>query len=124
MWRYLQLYNKGPKIHSLEDHLVNQMEVYNSIGDFLEDFIELAHQYGVKEENRTRGLGRCKAYKSHSDWKWKLNQLAITNTKQEIAKKTSRRRCRGRVDSLVRKKNKRMKNRLDSLERVESGIYS
>ena len=38
-------------------------------------------------------------------------------------KKTSRRRRRGRVDSLVRKKNKRMKNRLDSLERVESRIY-
>ena len=40
-----------------------------------------------------------------------------------MAKKTSRRRRRERVDSLVRKKNKRMKNRLNSLGRVESGIY-
>ena len=34
MWRYLRLSNKGPKIHGLGDHLIDQMEVYNGKGDF------------------------------------------------------------------------------------------
>ena len=40
MWRYSQLSNKGPKIRGLEDHLINQMEVHNSIDNFIEDFVK------------------------------------------------------------------------------------
>jgi hypothetical protein len=38
-----------PKIHGLEDHLIPMMERWNGIGDFLEDFIEQAHQFGMKK---------------------------------------------------------------------------
>ena len=34
-----------PKIHGIEDHLLDQIIKYNGIGCFIEDFIEQAHQY-------------------------------------------------------------------------------
>jgi hypothetical protein len=50
-WRDLWLSMNMPKIHGLEDHLIATMEQWNGIGDFLEDFIEQAHQFGMREEN-------------------------------------------------------------------------
>ena len=38
-----------PKIHGIEDHLLDQIIKYNAIGYFIEDFIEQAHQYGMLE---------------------------------------------------------------------------
>jgi hypothetical protein len=32
------------------------MERWNGIGDFLEDFIEQAHQFGMREEKRTANM--------------------------------------------------------------------
>jgi hypothetical protein len=48
-WRNLWLSTKLPKIHGLEDHLINMMEQWNGVGDFLEAFIEQAHQFWTKE---------------------------------------------------------------------------
>jgi hypothetical protein len=91
LWRYLRLSMKGPKIHRLEDHLMKHMIRWNGIGDFLEDFVEQAHQYGVKEENRTRGLIRSRAFRSHLNWEWKSNQIGVFKVKKGIRRKTSRR---------------------------------
>jgi hypothetical protein len=55
-WRDLRLPMKMPKIQALEDHLIASMEQYNESGDFLEDFIEQAHQFGMKEEKRTANM--------------------------------------------------------------------
>ena len=77
MWRYLRLSMKGPKIHGMEDHLLDQMIEYEGIGKFCEDFVEQAHQYGVKEEIRTRGLDRNKAFMSHSKWEWNGNRIGV-----------------------------------------------
>jgi hypothetical protein len=44
---------KMPKIHGSEDHLIASMDPWNGIGDFLEAFIQQAHQFGMKEEKRT-----------------------------------------------------------------------
>jgi hypothetical protein len=42
---------KMPEIHAfLDDHLIASME------QFLEDFIEQAHQFGMKEEKRTANM--------------------------------------------------------------------
>ena len=106
------------------DHLVDQMEFHEGIGDYLEDFVEQAHQYGVKYENRTRGLTRSKAYKSHSNWDWRSNQLKIIQARRETNRRNSMRRRRGAVDGIIMKKNQRLKNRMYSLIRVESVIYS
>ena len=40
MWRNLRLSMRGPKIHGMEDHLIEQMKQYKGIGNFTEDFVE------------------------------------------------------------------------------------
>jgi hypothetical protein len=44
---------------------------FGGIGDFAEDFIEQAHQWGESEERRTHGLrDRSKAANAHSKWEF------------------------------------------------------
>ena len=42
-WRNLHFSSKIPKIHGIEDHLLDQIIKYSGIGCFIEDFIEQAH---------------------------------------------------------------------------------
>ena len=68
MWRYLRHSMAGQKIHLCEDHMLVQMVRWGGIGNFTETFVEQGHQFGVKDEARTKGLKRSKAYKSHLRW--------------------------------------------------------
>jgi hypothetical protein len=43
---------KMPKIHGLEDHFIASMEQWNEMGNFLEDFIEQAHQFGWRRKRK------------------------------------------------------------------------
>jgi hypothetical protein len=124
MWRNLRLSTKGPKIHGLEDHLVEQMVIYGGIGDFCEDFVEQAHQFGVKEELRTRGLRRNNAFLSHSKWEWMSNQVGVRHAKELVKKRTSRKRKQGTLESKRASKISRDDKRMASLMLVESGAYS
>jgi hypothetical protein len=69
-WRDLQLPMKMSKIHGLEDHLITFMGQWNGTGNFLEDFVEQAHRFGItKEEKRTANMrDRVRAANSHSKW--------------------------------------------------------
>jgi hypothetical protein len=116
LWRYLRLSMKGPKIHGLEDHLLEHMIRWNRIGDFLEDFVEQAHQYEVKEENRTRRLSRLQAFRSHLNWEWKSNQIGAIKAKKEMRRKTSRSPKQNTRNRLKNKKDTRVENRMKSLE--------
>ncbi len=93
----LRLSMKMPKIHGLEDHLAAMMERWNGIGDFLEDFIEQAHQFGMKEEKRTANMrDRVRAANSHSKWEWADKMSSdVRIAKEEMTKKTSRKRQAG-----------------------------
>ena len=88
LWRYLRLSMRGPKIHGVEDHLRDQMIHYNGIGDFFEDFVEQGHQTGVRDETRTRGLTRMKAFIAHSNWEIKRNRVEVISAKEEVKLKT------------------------------------
>ena len=124
MWRHLGLSMRGPKIHGLEDHLVEQMVHYKGIGDYCEDFVEQSHQDGMKEELRTSGLKRTRAFMSHSKWEWSRNQIGVIKAKHHIKTTTSRKRKRGVEERKKEKKLSRDQKRRMSLERVESGVYS
>ena len=123
LWRSLRLSMSGPKIHGMEDHLVEQMQRYNGIGDFCEDFIEQAHQYGVQEELRTRNLIRNKAYKSHSKWEFASNQVGVQKAKDEIKKLSSRKRKIGTLERKIASQMSRDERRMDSLLFVENRNY-
>jgi hypothetical protein len=71
MWRDIVLSIKMPKIHGLEDHLIAMMEQWNGIDDYLEDFIEQAHQFGMKEEKSTASMrDGVRVENSNSKWEW------------------------------------------------------
>jgi hypothetical protein len=125
LWRCLRLSMRGPKVHGLEDHLVDQMVRYNGIGDFCEDFVEQAHQIGVRDELRTRNLTRSKAFRSHSKWEWMSNQVSVQQAKGEMKKITTRKRKRSSQVEEHRKERKlsRDEKRLGSLLAVENGNY-
>lgn len=55
-WRDLRLSTDMLKIHGIEDHLVKQMRDFDGIGCFLEDFVEQAHQFGMRDEKRTANM--------------------------------------------------------------------
>ncbi len=117
-WRDLRLSMKMPKIHGLEDHLIASMEQWNGIGDFLEDFIEQAHQFGMKEEKRTANMrDRVRAANSHSKWEWADKMSSdVRIAKEEVKVKTSRKRKAGNEQPLreqrqSEKRQKRMQTR-------------
>jgi hypothetical protein len=117
-WRDLRLSMKMPKIHGLEDHLVAMMERWNGIGDFLEDFIEQAHQFGMKEEKRTANMrDRVRAANSHSKWEWADKMSGdVRIAKEEMKQKTSRKRKAGNQQPIreqreFEKRQKRMETR-------------
>ena len=101
-WRDLRLYTKMPKIHGLEDHLIPMMEQWNGIGDFLEDIIEQAHQFGMKEEKQTANMrDRVRAANSHSKWEWADKMSTdVRVVKAEVKEKTSRKRKAGNEQPL------------------------
>ena len=43
-----------PKVHAIEDHLVDQIRRLKGIGDLSEDFIEKSHQDGIVDHSRTK----------------------------------------------------------------------
>ena len=47
LWDDLDLL-KGPKLHILFDHTIEQVELFKGIADLVEDFVEKYHQIGKK----------------------------------------------------------------------------
>ena len=43
-----------PKVHAVEDHLLDQIRRLKGIGDLTEDFIEKSHQDGIIDHSRTK----------------------------------------------------------------------
>jgi hypothetical protein len=89
-WRDLRLPTTMPKIHAIEDHVLEQMTLFRGIGCYIEDFIEQAHQFGVSDESRTRGMkDRVRAANSHSVWEFASNRKDIANIKEEVLSKSA-----------------------------------
>jgi hypothetical protein len=53
LWRGMDQ-SISPKVHAIEDHLVEQIVRLKGIGDLGEDFIEQSHQDGIIEEFRSK----------------------------------------------------------------------
>jgi hypothetical protein len=125
LWRYLRLSTKGPKIHGVEDHLRQQMNDLGGIGDFLEDFVEQGCQTRVKDKIRTKGLNRLKAFVAHSNWEHKnTNRGGVILVKEEVNRKTCRKRKRSANVKRNELKISRERKRLKSIESIKSGKYS
>jgi len=90
-WRNLRFSSKMPKIHGIEDHLLDQIIKYSGIGCFIEDFIEQAHQYGMLEERKSANMrDRAKAALNHSKMEMIRNNGQVINKILEVTRQTSR----------------------------------
>ena len=49
------------KIHGVKDNFFDQIEKFDGIGRFIEEFIEQAHQFGMLDEkkNQRKKFSRC-----------------------------------------------------------------
>ena len=92
MWRHLRLSTKGTKFHGVEDHLENQMWKEKYISDYTEDFVEQAHQGGVQDEYRTKGLSRWKAFNSHCNWERMRSKVGVIEAKERVKESSTRKR--------------------------------
>ena len=114
----------GPKIHGLEDHLLDQMKHWRGIGNYTEDFVEQSHQKGVDDEKRTLGLGsRMKAFTAHSKGEWLLNNKGVNTMLERVKRLSCRSPQRKAVQKKEEKKNLRIFNRNTALDNVENGVY-
>ena len=99
----------GQKIHLVEDHMIVQMVKWCGFGNFAEDFVEQGHQFGVKDESRTRGLTRSKAFKSHSRWKWQCSRQEVMIARMSMKLKICRGSRKKLKKILIKEKRKELK---------------
>jgi len=114
LWRYLELSMEVPKPHKIEDHWCDQMLWLNGIGDLGEDFMEQAHQDGIRDEGRSRSIKDCGAA-AFLDciWEQKRNLLQVLSKSEEVQQKSIRTK-KARSDSgepavvVVSKRNEKL----------------
>jgi len=116
-WRDLGLSMDMLKIHGLEDHLVPQMRLFKGIGCFIEDFIEQAHQFGMKEEKRTANMrDRKKAANSHSAWEHASHHAEVIAVKKESSARSKRKFMKSSAEEKkVRNKKEKKETRKSCL---------
>jgi hypothetical protein len=85
-WRLLDI-SVTVKAHLLESHSIDQMEFWKGVGNFMEDFIEQAHQWGDHDKRRSSGMrDRGKVAIAHSKWEaLKLNPVVVKATIETAA---------------------------------------
>ena len=89
----------------------------------MEDFVEQAHQTGVKDEKRAKGMKNIfdKA-KAHNTWEARSNDMHVEEAKINMRSKTSRKKRR-RDERVAESKLSRDKLRASALKAVEDGDF-
>lgn len=91
LWRELELSMEAPKPHAVEDHLCDQLIMFHGIGDLTEDFVEQAHQDGIREDRRTRTMKDRSAVASiHCKWEHKRKLPAVIMRSEEVTARSVR----------------------------------
>ena len=125
LWRQLGL-SVTPKLHMLEDHCIDYMETYGFLGEFDEEFVECAHQTGVKNNMRTKGSARNikKKYADISHHEHSAMHPVIARIKEEVheGRKRNFKQPRDANNLQSRKRKKaREENREQSL--ADASLY-
>jgi hypothetical protein len=80
-----------PKVHAIEDHLVEQIRRLKGIGDLSEDFIEKSHQDGIIDNSRTKNsLSHDAKARQHSRREHKHLLPSVQCHAEHIRNKTKR----------------------------------
>ncbi len=82
LWRDLELSMEAPKLHAIWDHLCDQMQHWKYLG---KNWVEQAHQEGIKNEGRIRAVKDGKAaVHLHCRWEHKRNLPPVTLRSEEV----------------------------------------
>jgi hypothetical protein len=120
-WQDLGMSMRMPKIHAVEDHLLWQMALYQGIGDFIEDFIEQAHQIGRTEDTRTRNMrDRRLAALSNSKWEWITLHADVIGA-MRVKKENTKKRKRKEPSKKELSRTERMEKRKQVLQELNWG---
>jgi hypothetical protein len=89
----------------------------------VEDFVEQAHQTGVKDEKRAKGMKNIfdKA-KAHNTWEARSNDMHVEEAKINMRAKTSRKKQK-RNERVAELKLSRDELRVSALKAVEDGDF-
>ena len=116
----------GPKVHGVEDHLLELMVKYKGIGCFVKDFIEQAHQTGVKEEKRTKEMrNKFKEALAHLSWEARSNDIGVEDAMIAMQQRTKRKRRQDVAEDERKSESKIRRDELRdlALEAVERGDF-
>ncbi len=121
MWRDLDM-SVLPKLHVLEDHLYSQLSLFKGLGDYTEDFVEQAHQVGMREEARTFAMkDRNRIAEIHCRNEHKRSLPAVKNIQAAVAEKSSRKRKQLQaMNAKQRQKVERVTKCLEIINKVET----
>ena len=120
MWRDLEL-NVSPKLHILEDHLYMQLSTFKGLADYSEDFVEQAHQVGIREEARTFTMkDRDRIALIHCRNEHKRSLPSVKTIQAAVAEKSSRKRKQPVVTAKERQKEERNIKRIATINKVET----
>ncbi len=106
-----------PKVHAIEDHLVDQIRRLKGIGDLGEDFVERSHQDGIRQHSRSKNAKeRADEAIQHCRWEHKRTHPAVLDKVAAMEAKSIRRenkwmkldRSHGRGSAKWRKNHKLM----------------
>jgi len=83
-WQRLNM-SITPKLHLLEDHLLDVLEHIKMLEYFDEEFVERAHQKGLKYNRITKGMSRnpLKKYSYMVRWELARSQSALEQSQNQ-----------------------------------------
>lgn len=89
-WRGLKK-NVPPKVHVIEHHIHAHFDLYDGLVDFSEQFVERRHQYGKRDNWRSRGLrNKTRKFCSHAKWEEQRIHTDVKRVHTEVQKKRKR----------------------------------
>ena len=99
LWRYLGL-SVTPKLHCIEDHLIEFLERFGGLGDAGEDEGERGHQTGAQNESRSRNLrDNTSKARSQSSWEAMTKHEGVVEKRKAVNKEAERKRKKPRTET-------------------------
>ena len=122
-----------PKLHAIEDHLLEYLQRFGGIGDIGEDEGERGHQLGAMNEGRSKTLRDNKAKATaHASWESMMKNEKVQEQMRQVkveAKRSMKKAPPNETNSQIRKRqrdegrdslleNDLVNGKLDSLKRL------
>ena len=111
LWKELDM-SMTPKVHILEDYLLSQLVMFKGLSDYSEDFVEQAHQTGIREEDRTLAIhNRHRVAELHCKMEHKPSLPIVKEKQSSILEKMSWKRKNGGMDQCHTAKSRQKQER-------------